>query len=663
VASTEAAAASDARVGQSEPQGRRVRTIATVAIIGAVAGAIALIAKALLFPLMSGDADEPVYVYQARMLAQGHATLPARLHAEFFYPWLFGQRGDRLFSQYQPGWPAVIAAAHLVGNEQIALVIAAAGAAIATWWLAREVDARAALFAVALFVLSPIFVVHSALYLSYLWTTALVVGGVAAALAGLRTRKPAVWAACGVLFGVAQLVRPYDALIVAVPTTVFVAVALVRGRERAVVRTVVVWVAAGLAPFLVITAVYNAHVTGNPARFPLQAAQRLDTFGFGARKMVADEQTVDYTPGRAAHALTKNVGAMPRWFAGGGIGLGLAIAAVWLARRRLETWLLVALVAAFPIAYFFWWATTLAAAGARNGLGPHYYVPAFAFLAVLAGIALQRLAQHSHALVAVAMVAIVAGSVLSGAPLRKNITFTNHTYRAQRNGVHGKTPNDSVVVMRSDPRPYTLIDNPFLVGDPSLHDNVLYAIDRGPRTSDLATAFPNRHLYQLVQRTEPGHPLLEPSYVVEPLSIRTGTTVTLPFVAVSSTDAPVVVAYVKVGGTTIDTQTLDSTSRSGRRHQFRVTLLAPDAPAPAARDGDLVARVTEDTTVQVGVGFGPDTDLDRADVWERRYYVAVQPGSPDRIAVQTPGLHFHRYDLHGEVWVRENVGSHLAEGT
>jgi hypothetical protein len=68
-----------------------------LAFVG-VSGAAALIARANLFPLMSGDADEPVYVYQGRMLAQGHVTLSAAARAEFFHPWLFGNHGGRLFS-------------------------------------------------------------------------------------------------------------------------------------------------------------------------------------------------------------------------------------------------------------------------------------------------------------------------------------------------------------------------------------------------------------------------------------------------------------------------------------------------------------------------------------------------------------------------------------
>src|ERR1700694_3071170 len=129
-------------LGTRDEATRRVRSLRVpwpLLGLSLASGVIALVAQANLFPLMSGDADESVYVYQARMLAQGHVTLPVRLHAEVFYPWLFCQRGDRLFSQYQPGWPAVITVAHLIGNERVALVIAAVAAVVATWCLAQEI--------------------------------------------------------------------------------------------------------------------------------------------------------------------------------------------------------------------------------------------------------------------------------------------------------------------------------------------------------------------------------------------------------------------------------------------------------------------------------------------------------------------------------------------
>jgi hypothetical protein len=164
-----AATVEDLSRSQSPSRFHRTSGLQWWLVVATVAsGAVALLAQANLFPLMSGDSDEPVYVYQARMLAEGHVTLAARVHAEFFHPWLFGQRSSRLFSQYQPGWPAVIAVAHLLGDERVALVIAAAAAVVATWFLAQEVAPGSGGFAAALLLISPIFVVQAGLYLSYL---------------------------------------------------------------------------------------------------------------------------------------------------------------------------------------------------------------------------------------------------------------------------------------------------------------------------------------------------------------------------------------------------------------------------------------------------------------------------------------------------------------
>ncbi|MDQ1460736.1 MAG: hypothetical protein QOI08_2220 [Actinomycetota bacterium] len=147
------------------PHGR-VRVSWPFVVVSGLAGGAALLARANLFPLMSGDADEPVYVYQGRMLTHGHVTLSAATHAEFFHPWLFGRHGSRLFSQYQPGWPAVIALGHLLGDERVALVVAAIAAVAGTWFLAQEIAPGSGGFAAAVLLLSPMFVVDAGLYLS-----------------------------------------------------------------------------------------------------------------------------------------------------------------------------------------------------------------------------------------------------------------------------------------------------------------------------------------------------------------------------------------------------------------------------------------------------------------------------------------------------------------
>jgi hypothetical protein len=628
----------------------------------ALAGGAALVARANLFPLMSGDADEPVYVYQGRMLTHGHVTLSAAARAEFFHPWLFGRHGSRLFSQYQPGWPAVIALGHVLGDERVALVVAAIAAVAATWFLAREIAPGSGGFAAAVLLLSPMFVVDAGLYLSYLWAAALVAGALAGMLAGLRTNRRAPFCLSGALFGLAFLTRPFDALLVAVVAGGYIVIA--RWRDGPGTRLAVLWTAAGALPFLVLTAFYNNHVTGNPFRFPLQAASRLDTFGFGARAMAPGQTTLDYTPRAALSALTRNVGAVPLWFAGSGVGLVLAVAAVVMHRRRRETWVLVATIVLFPVGYFFWWATSLAASGALTGLGPHYYVPVFVPLAVLAGWALRDLRRRSSALVTVACAALVLGSLFMVPTILDNAHGTTALQRAKLAPFTSARLTNAVVVMRTEPSMYSymLLGYPFLVDDPDQSGSVLYATDRGPASAELARQFPARRLYQLVQRTEPGHALLRPSYVVEPLRILSGAQVRLQFTATNPGTnrgaQPFVVATVTVDGRTVATRTLATGSHAGVTVAFDVVLAPSAVRLTASARGTLVAAVAHDGVVRVDVAFGPDARRDHADVYERAYFVSRTDSG---LTVQTPGLHYHRFVVDKVVWVRQNVGDHLAE--
>ena len=216
----------------------------------------------------------------------------------------------------------------------------------------------------------------------------------------------------------------------------------------------------------------------------------------------------------------------------------------------------------------------------------------------------------------------------------------------------------AVVVVRADPPDYTLLEYPFLVGDPRLNNRVLYAVDRGPASARLAQLFPSRRLYQFVQRTEPGHPLLRPSYIVEPMRILTGPAVQLRFDARNTTKFPVVVAYLQVNGRTVAKQTLARRSSPGAVASFGVVLGADPATLPAEGPRRLVASVARDAQISVGVAFGPDADPAWADTFERRFYVSRGGAG---LAVQTPGLQYHRFDFGHVVWVRQNVEANLAE--
>jgi hypothetical protein len=625
-----------------------------------VASAISLTAKSVLFPLFSGNSDEGVYIYQARMLTQGHATLSASKHAEFFYPWLFGQRGGRLFPRYQPAWPTVIAIGNVLGNEKIALVVAAVAVTIAVWFLAQEFERGSEIFAVGVFLLSPIFIVQSATYLPYLWTTALVTGALAAALGGLRTRKPWVFVLCGVLLGVAQLTRPFDALIFAIPIVVFIVGKLVADDAREL-RRVLLFIALGLLPFLIVTVAYNMHITSAPLRFPQQVAEPLDTFGFGPRRFAPELSTLEYDRAKAVRGLQQNGTAVFRWLAGGGIGLFLALAAVVLRRKRAETWLLFALVLAFPAVYFFWWGTALSGGGARNGLGPHYYVPAFAPLAVLAGWSLSHIAKRSGRLLALTFAGLVVGTALVLPGIYDNADSHEARARERKQAVDSTKLSNAVLVNRVDPQGYILKDYPFLVGDPSLDDNVLYAIDRGARVVDVVEQFPTRDVYQMVKRVEPGDRFLAPTPLIQPIEFTTARRMTLRF-SVASNDQPVTSAYVSFDGKVVSQQVLDRQSSPEERHTFDVVLVGPGVKAPKPKPGTFVIPITRDGVLQVGAAFGADGTLDSSQLYELRYFVGRPRNGTSRLVLQQPALQYRLYRSGGkETWIPENVTAWIAE--
>lgn len=141
---------------------------------------------------------------------------------------------------------------------------------------------------------------------------------------------------------------------------------------------------------------------------------------------------------------------------------------------------------------------------------------------------------------------------------------TTDVQRAKATPLTAPDLQHAVVVMRADPAGYTLLNYPSLVGDPRLNARVLYAIDRGPVSVTLARLFPSRRLYQFVQRTEPCHPLLRPSYLIEPLRIVRGPTVRLRFDPTNTEGLPLVIADVIIDGRTVATQILARHSRNDR---------------------------------------------------------------------------------------------------
>jgi hypothetical protein len=506
-----------------------------------VAAALSLVVQLVVFPFRSGNLDEGVYVFQARMLRAGMLTLPAAEHGEFFRPWLSGEIDGRIFTEYQFGYPLFLAGSDLLFTTMRAgPVLVAALTPVATWFLAARLlgATRTARWASALVTLTPIVVLFSGMFVTYALTLLLLL---VAATALLRAADLGSWPAAlaaGAATGAALLVRPLDVLLFMVPVAGLGWWRWSRreGRSGRELGRCAAAAVAGVLPAGVLTLWYNRGTTGAALSFPNMAADELNTFGFGARRLVEGEPPIDYSPGDALRALWENLSAVPSWLPGGALLLGLAVVGALVDRpapwtgaadrergrsgpHRAERLTLVVVAVAFPVAYLFWWATRLSASGALNGIGPHYYIPTFAVLCLLAARGVTMWVPPRGPVVA----GLVAALALTTAWALPDKVDDKRRHTAHQRRVASVIPDDladAVVVIDYEGRPYVMSAYPFLVNDPRLAGPVLFAADRGPRNVSLFDRFPDRQLYFLRSELRPGDDLLEAGATLTPMERR-----------------------------------------------------------------------------------------------------------------------------------------------
>src|SRR3954468_8958966 len=164
---------STGRTGPTESSGRRGMS-GPALVVAAVAGLSALgavLLSSLLFPPLSVNNDEPIYRLQAQALAAGHLFPPAPSPADSFTPWLAVVRDGHYVLKYTPVVPGLHAISlALTGGFAAGLALLAAAGVVVTYLLGCEVlgDRKVAALAAALWALSPLVIVQSALLLPYL---------------------------------------------------------------------------------------------------------------------------------------------------------------------------------------------------------------------------------------------------------------------------------------------------------------------------------------------------------------------------------------------------------------------------------------------------------------------------------------------------------------
>jgi hypothetical protein len=627
---------------------RRHLAVLPLVVLGAL---LPLLVSKAAFPDLSVNLDEISYLSQAEAIGEGELTRPASEFVPHFRPQLSGIRDDRVIFKFQPAWPAMLAASkNLTGSYRPALAVTGAAAVLAMYAFSYELmRRRVALLATIAFLGTPFVLVQSGTYLAYFPTVPLLLASSACLLRGLRTGRGPLFAAGGALLGLAFFHRGFDAVLWGVPLFVFLVLRSASMKES--LRRVGAAVA-GAAPFGLLYLAYNTRVTGSPTHPAFTAAGSRDTFGFGIRASYdvpgRPDAGIDFTLAESLRSARAASAALPDWSFGWYLGIALAVLGVVVHRREATTWLLVAVGAAFPAGYLFWWGATNATFhGLHRVLGPFYWLPVCAPLAVLVAlgieIVVERASERAPRAVpraAVPFVALAALVVMAAVPMWRMWPEVNRSadvrsafVSARMAPVGGRT-----LLMVNEPGQDPFVPT-VVPGDLDEPARLTARVSESDRL-DLMTRMSDRRIFEWRRQHRP-EGLFEPAETVTvELHVEQTRRFVIPMNVVATKDSDRVIAYVQVGDETHETD-LGPMKRGDRRTVDRAVIA--DEAARAGPD-DLVLSGTSSSTIRAGVRLERGGAGENVDTYELRWEARTTPsGAGPVLELVVPATPWHRY--------------------
>jgi 4-amino-4-deoxy-L-arabinose transferase-like glycosyltransferase len=606
-----------------------------VVALGVVAIVESTVVRHLVYPALSWNRDEAAYLWQAGVLRSGHLVSSTGGTPTFFQPWLTGILDAHFFSQYTLGWPGLMALSQWIfGSPSVAIPIGVTLAVVGTYAFVRVLaeDRTLALVTSVLVLVSPIVILQSGVYLSYMFGLGLGTSFGAMLLAGVKQHSRGLIVGAGAVLGLTFLARPLDAVLWAVAVGGYVLFTTWRSWSRQL--RIVAQLLVGLAPFVVVTLLHNRAVTGRFTEFPFTAKEALDTFGFGVRRLMPQEPGLDYTVGEALRGTVRNTWYLPQFLAGTYVAVALGIVGLWLRRRDRSTIALLLVAVAFPFGYFWFWGNR-GSSGFAQFVGPIYFIPVYVPLCVLAATALIALWRHKQILaVAVCCLAVAGTAPFLVDRLRSNAraSAAQAPWRDATDQLPGR-----VLVFVEGSGPYLLKLNPFSANDADLGGRVLYATDQGARNIDLVARHPHRRPY--VERTSSPSLNYElehrdaptPKVTVQPLKIVRGAAVTLRVRVRGAADATTVV-QLRVGSQPVGRTFVAHGASVAEWH------LVPAGSASAATDTTIPADENGQISIVAGSGTREADALSGAYAQIQYAYRArgsvlevLEPGRPETI--------------------------------
>lgn len=216
---------SDAEPAAESGSGRGSRRILVGLLLVAVATLLYARVATGVFDRLPLHVDALTQALQAHVFADGRLSVPAPQPSRFFSSSLVIEHEGRAFSQFPPGWSALLALGFLAGLPWLVAPLLGAAAVGALHYALREggEDGRTALLAAVLFGLSPWFVVNAASWMSHVPSLAFILLGTAALVRSARDPGAALHGAlAGAALGIATWVRPLEGVAFGLPATVWV---------------------------------------------------------------------------------------------------------------------------------------------------------------------------------------------------------------------------------------------------------------------------------------------------------------------------------------------------------------------------------------------------------------------------------------------------------
>ena len=423
--------------------------------------------------------DSVAYLFQAHTFSLGRLWAPLPELPEFFEHEFVVMRDGRWFGKYPPGFPAVLALGVLAGAPWLVNPVAAGLAVLATYLLgARTAGPGVGLLAALLLATSPFFLFLGGSFMAHT-TGLLFVTLFALAYASGRGFL------AGLAFGACFLIRPWTALVMAIP----LGIDLLRERRR------LPPLALGALPAVAVFLAYNTLLAGDPLNNTMELWWSFDRLGFGA-----DRGFGGHSPFNGLLNSLRNAAELSRHAFGWPAVLTFAFAFVPFVARAATRWDRIWLGSWFclMLGYVGWWADGVM-------YGPRFYHEAMPFLALLTARGAQVLAQSvgapGPALAALLLALPIAHNLAlylpAQAPLHRGY---NYVSRRSLDAVESAGIRDALVFVDLGGRgEWWHYGSLFPANHPLLGGDTIYARDLGSRNSALMTRYPERRYYRLVR--------------------------------------------------------------------------------------------------------------------------------------------------------------------